>query len=58
MEITPAIITMARILGFKVSAEGVETPEEIANFPSLGQTKRNFPKLDNCLTNSNAAGII
>ena len=30
MEITATIISMAHILGFKVSAEGVETPEQLA----------------------------
>ena len=30
MEITATIIAMAHILGFKVSAEGVETPEQLA----------------------------
>ncbi len=33
MEIAATIIAMAHTLGFKVSAEGVETPEQLA-FPA------------------------
>lgn len=36
MEITATIIAMARILGFKVLAEGVETPEQLAFLQEKG----------------------
>jgi EAL domain-containing protein (putative c-di-GMP-specific phosphodiesterase class I) len=36
MEITATIIAMGKILGFKVLAEGVETPEQLAFLEEKG----------------------